>query len=889
VTFLFTDIEGSTRLWEDAPDAMRAALERHDEILRTAIDTHAGFVFSTGGDGLAAAFARAGDAVAAATDAQALLAAQTWPERAPLRVRMGLHTGETVERDGDYFGPTVNRAARLMAIAHGGQVVCSNATAALLDPSAGLVGLGEHRLRDLGAPEVVYQVGQGTFPTLRSVDTVPTNLPTMRTELIGRSSDIADLAALVSAEQLVTLTGVGGVGKTRLALGVAGAVASDYPDGCWLVELAPVADGAEVAKTVAAAVAAPATEAEGLARYLADRNVLIVLDNCEHVLEDAADLVDGVLAVGPDVHVIATSREPLGVDGEQVRRVGSLAVPGLGSDADAVAASAAGRLFVARASSVMPGFAVNDANGAAVAEICRHLDGIPLAIELAAARVRAMPPAEIAARLSERFRLLAGGSRRAQERHRTLAATVGWSYDLLTDEERGVFRRLSVFPASFDLTAAEAVAGGDGADAVECVVRLVDRSLVQYDAEVGRYRLLETLRQYGADRLAEAGETDGVRARHAAYFSALVTRLAPDLHDARYTAAVATLIAEVDNIRAVADWFTETGAFTELAHLCRDAYYFLAQHAPVDAASWYGHLVRHHDMLDRASAVDAIAEMAFLLVNNMGDYDGAQALARRTVEEAAAGGFATSPLAWMASAMVEIYTTRDPAALEYCRRAIATAEARHRDDHAAIAQGMAATLLAESGQTEAAHRFGTEALERAKRTGQPTIITAAIVTLGGIPIWSNVRPDFAAAYEILASHEGDVDIESGATTTLWLDLQWGTVLMGLGRPGAVARLAGAIAAADRHAASHAVDMAIRLLAVTVARLGLRAEAAMLGAYADANLQPYRMRSPMHGWVSTTLEEALDALPDRAVHEAAGASASRREVLALVARLNTTVE
>ena len=373
---------------------------------------------------------------------------------------MGLHTGETVERDGDYFGPVVNRAARLMAVAHGGQVVCSQATAALADSGVGLRSLGEHRLRDLGVAEHVFQVGVGVFPPLRSVDAMPTNLPTVRTELIGRADDMAALARLVELEQLVTLTGVGGVGKTRLALAVAAAMAPAYPDGCWLVELAPVAEGAEVLKTVAAAMRAPATDLDGLVAYLADRRMLVVLDNCEHVLADTARLVDAVLADAPELHVVATSREPLGLDGEHVRRVQSLGVPALDAAVGEAAGTPAVRLFAERAAAASDGFAITPANVSSVVDICRHLDGIPLAIELAAARVRAMPPAEIAGRLGERFRLLAGGSRRAQERHRTLLATVSWSHDLLSDAERLVFRRLAVFPASFDLAAAEAVASG---------------------------------------------------------------------------------------------------------------------------------------------------------------------------------------------------------------------------------------------------------------------------------------------------------------------------------------------------------------------------------------------------------------------------------------------
>ena len=527
VSFLFTDIEGSTQLWDSVPDAMRPALERHDEIFRSCIGACDGYVFSIGGDGFGAAFARAADALTVAVAMQEALAAEPWPDGAVVRVRMGVHTGEVSERDGNYFGTAVNRAARLMAVAHGGQVVCSQASATLAGDAVSLRSLGEHRLRDLAAAEQIFQVGEGSFPPLRSVDAVPTNLPTVRTELIGRTDDVTSLMELVERERLVTLTGVGGVGKTRLALGVAAAIAAGFTDGCWLVELSPVADGDEVVKTVAAAMRAPTTTTDALVDYLADRRVLIVLDNCEHVLDAAADLADAILADAADVHVLVTSREPLGLDGEQVRRVQSLALPDAEATADVASASAAVRLFAERAAAVSEGFAVDAGNVDAVVEICRHLDGIPLAIELAAARVRAMAPAEIARRLDERFRLLAGGSRRSQERHRTLLATVAWSHDLLTDEERTTFRRLAVFPASFDLTAAEAVAGDGDIDAVDCVLRLVDRSLVVYEPAEDRYRLLETLRQFGADRLAEAGETEATRERHARYFLDFAARYDP--------------------------------------------------------------------------------------------------------------------------------------------------------------------------------------------------------------------------------------------------------------------------------------------------------------------------------------------------------------------------
>ena len=350
----------------------------------------------------------------------------------------------------------------------------------------------------------------------------------------------------------MTLTGVGGVGKTRLALAVAASIAPEFSDGCWLAELAPVSDGADVERTVCSTLGAPTIATStgmGLRNYLEHRQLLLVLDNCEHVLDDCARLADLILNAAGDVHIICTSREPLGVDGEVVRRVRSLDVPPDTADLESVRDASAIRLFTDRATAASETFALTAANAGNVSEICRKLDGIPLAIELAAARVGSMSVSDIAHRLDERFRLLSGG-RRAQERHRTLQATVTWSYDLLTAVECEVFQQLAVFPASFELTAVEAIVAGesfDGIDAVDPAVHLAERSLVQYDPGSGRYRLLETLRQFAADRLAESGRSDAVRDRYADHYTALVTRVAPGYFDEHYETTNAVLTAELEN------------------------------------------------------------------------------------------------------------------------------------------------------------------------------------------------------------------------------------------------------------------------------------------------------------------------------------------------------
>jgi predicted ATPase len=521
---MFTDIEGSTRLWQADEAAMRSALSRHDQLLRKVIAEHEGTVFSAMGDGMAAAFGSASAAVRAAIAAQRSLAAEPWPTVTPLRVRMGVHTGEAEWRDGDYFGTVVNRAARLMAIGHGGQVLCSAATAELVgDAQLSLTDLGEHRLRDLDRPMHVFQLGGGSFPALRSLDRLPGNLPEQVTSFVGRQHEMAELVGVVGAHRLVTLTGAGGVGKTRLAVQVGAELAGEFGDGVWLVELAPVGDPDAVADAVATTLGvtpqAGSSVADSIAQALSGRQMLLVVDNCEHVLEAAAELVETILARTKAIKVLATSREGLRAAGERVWPVPSLEVAaGVGS--------AAVELFVERAQAVVPGFGLSDPDdAAAVIQICQRLDGMALAIELAAARMVSMNPAEVRDRLGDRFRLLSG-PRRGLGRHQTLRQAVGWSYDLLSGDERMVLQRVSVFAGGFDLAAAVAVCGGEGWDEyglLDVVDSLVRKSLVTAEQVSGhtRYGLLETIRQFAEEQLAATGTIGEVRDRHARYFAGL--------------------------------------------------------------------------------------------------------------------------------------------------------------------------------------------------------------------------------------------------------------------------------------------------------------------------------------------------------------------------------
>jgi class 3 adenylate cyclase len=428
VTFLFTDIEGSTRRWEADADAMRAALLKHDDVLRTAIEKHEGFLFSHTGDGVVAAFASPRSAVDAAIAAQREL---------QLPVRMGIATGEAELRDGDYFGTVLNRAARVMAAGHGGQILVADSTAILLS-GLDLVDLGPRRLRDVPTPVGLFQVrapGLATdFPVLRALDTSPGNLRRAATSFIGRESEVEEVQAALHQHRLVTLTGVGGVGKTRLATEVAAGLADQFPDGVWFFELAAVTDPAAVPDAVAAVLGITQqpgkTVSESVAAALEGRVRLLVFDNCEHVLDAAADQIEAILTHSTTVRILATSREGLGVPDEQVWPVRSLDAAG-GIDSAAVS------LFVERAQGIAPGFSIVDGDeAAAVTEICRRLDGIPLAIELAASRMASMTASEVRDRLDHRFRLLVG-SQRGQERHHTLRHAVGWSYDLLDGAEKG--------------------------------------------------------------------------------------------------------------------------------------------------------------------------------------------------------------------------------------------------------------------------------------------------------------------------------------------------------------------------------------------------------------------------------------------------------------------
>jgi predicted ATPase/class 3 adenylate cyclase len=574
VTFLFTDIEGSTRMWERSSSAMSEALARHDEILGDAIEANGGYVFKTVGDAFCAAFPTAPEALEATHCAQRALSVQARPEEiGALRVRMAVHTGATEERGGDYFGPPVNRVARLLSAGHGGQVLLSLATQELvrdeLPEGVGLRDLGERRLKDLFRPERVFQLIApdlpSGFPPLKTLDARLNNLPTQPTPLVGREREVAEVCGRLRRVdvRLLTLIGPGGTGKTRLGLQAGAELLDEFEGGVFFVALAPVSDPDLVASTIAGPLGVVESGdkplEETLKGYLQDKELLLLLDNFEQVLE-AAPLVGELLGSCPRLKVLATSRAALRVYGEQEYAVPPLTLPDPKrlTTVEKLSQYEAVGLFIERARAVKADFEVTNDNAPAVAEICVRLDGLPLAIELAAARTRLLSPEAMLPRLGSRLKLLIGGGRDLPARQQTLRGAIEWSHDLLDEEERTLFRRLSVFVGGFALETAEEVcdAGSEPeVDVLDGVESLLGKSLLrQEETEDGRLFMLETIREYALERLEASGEAGGLRVRHADYYLLLAEEAEPELRGSQQAQWLRRLETEHDNLRAALSW-----------------------------------------------------------------------------------------------------------------------------------------------------------------------------------------------------------------------------------------------------------------------------------------------------------------------------------------------
>jgi predicted ATPase/class 3 adenylate cyclase len=785
VTFLFTDLEGSTRLWEEHPEAMKAALARHDEILRGAVEKRDGVVVKTTGDGLHAAFATAPDAVSAAVDAQRELVREEWVLPVPLKVRMGLHTGVAELREGDYYGTAVNRAARVAAAAHGGQIVASSATADLVrdesDPELTLVDLGEHRLRDLGRPERIVQVSHpeltSDFPPLRSLDSYPGNLPVQRTLFIGRADELAAVRAALDTAPVVTLTGVGGVGKTRLALQVAADMITAFPDGAWFVDLGPVADPTFVAATLSSSLALPerrqGTIEESVLAGLRDKHLLMVLDNCEHVIETVAALVDGVVDACPGVRVLTTSRESLDVDGEDTYEVRPLMPPAdeLAVAHDELLENDAVHLFAERGRSAKHGFVVSPENASDVVDICRRLDGIPLAIELAAARLKVMSPSEVLARLDERFQLLSGGRRTVLERHQTLRGAIDWSYDLLDPPEQLVFARLSVFAGGFTLHAAEAVVG-DGetvahAEVLTLLAGLVGKSMVVTDdtATGTRFRLLETMREYARDRLAELDDPSRVHALHAHHVLAFVETTVPMLKGPDDLAGAASIVAEQDNLRAALAWSREWDPDTFVRLVLHGALFWQRQGNFREQSQWTRAALEHAATLPAAERAELLA-YAGNGANYANRFDDAIAWYEQSIRCSEEAGLQPVPFVLANLGIAALETNRPEEAAVHAEAAVEAARASGDLFWELFATSNLVLACGLGSRHDRAISASAEALPRSRRLGNQWVLGGALLSAGCIRVFS--EPE--AAIDLLdesgrvlptSSNRGQVHFWSG--------------------------------------------------------------------------------------------------------------------------------
>lgn len=723
MTFLFTDVEGSTRRWEADADGMRLALAAHDQALHEAIAAHRGWLFKHTGDGVCAAFSSPRSAVDAAVAAQLALL---------LPVRMGLATGEAELRGSDYFGAVLNRAARVMAAGHGGQILLAESTAALLD-GVDLIDLGPRRLRDVPTPVGLYQVRapglRSDFPALRAVDPSPGNLRPAMTSFVGRDTEVAELKTLMRRHRLVTLTGVGGVGKTRLANEVAVQLANEFPDGAWIFELAAVTDPAAVPDAVAGALGITQQPGknvrDSVAAAMEGRRRLLLLDNCEHLLDAAADLIEAILAHSSTVQILATSREGLGIAEERIWVVPSLQV---GSELEGRESSAV-RLFVDRAESVTPGLPMSEPGEAgAVVEICRRLDGIPLAIELAASRMASMTATEVRDRLDHRFRLLVG-SRRGLQRHHTLRHAVQWSYELLDDAEKSLLEQCSVFAGGFDLQSACALAGSDEVDdyaVLDLLQALVRKSLLVVRKAGGRTRfsMLETIREFAEEQLVAHGDPTEVRSAHARYYARHEAALMALWDSPRQREAYTWFTAELPNLRNAFRWAADGGDLDVAATI--------ATYSAFLGGVWLGisePIAWAEELIEPARAVDH-PRLAFLYVtaslcwwpgrgeDAIGYSDAGQTVVNSGRGDVPFGLAGMLGGAYLAAGQTDRYVAVSRAQL-----------ARGRDTHT-IKQTNCVLALTAAGSVDEAIAAAAGLIDAAEAVGNPSVLSLALLAYG---------------------------------------------------------------------------------------------------------------------------------------------------------------
>jgi predicted ATPase len=889
--FLLTDIEGSTARWEAHPVAMRAALREHDGILRGAVAAAGGRVFKATGDGVFAGFGAVGQALAAADGAQAGLAAADFSAVEGLRVRMAVHVGPAEAREADFFGPALNRAARLLAAAHGGQVLVSAAAAAMAE-GARLLDLGSYRLRDFARAETIFQLSGAAderFPALLVPDSYPHNLPRQVTSFVGRDGDAVAVAGMLRAHRLVTLAGPGGMGKTRLALRIADEVRERFADGAWLVELAPLTAGTQVAEALASLLGLTLqgqNAAEAVARYLKPRKMLIILDNCEHLLDGAAALAAAVLHQAPDVVVLATSRERLGVAGEQIFRMPALEFPEDTASLTVAAAMdhAAVQLFVARAGLAVAGFALTAETAGPVAEICRRLDGMPLAIELAAARVRVLAPAALLARLKDRFKLLTGGARTAERRQQTLRALIDWSFTLLSEPERVLFRRLAAFGGSFTLElASQLVVGGpiDAADVFDLLAALLDKSMLTANLESGvhtRYRLLESTRQYGLAALADSGEAAAVQRRMAAAMADFYAAGDACWAVTESSAWRAVYVPDVDNLRAALEWALVDGGDPALGlELVSRSYFLWSELALV---------MERHRWFDTAAALTgpatpadvearikiclagwgypqkppriAAGERALALYRELGDEEG---------EARAAAMLANLHIDPEDMAAARRY--RDVSAAIVPRLAVSKTRA--------ITLNHLAVIAAAEGDIALATNLTGEAYGIAKALGDQILLQNYGINLGE---WLFLRGDYAGALaraeEVAESSRRNRDTLRRAYAVMNL-IAYNLML---GRLEA-ARAAGreAIPLHIANADDYGIAVTAEAMALLAARAGGLESATRLAGFGDAYYRGHAMtRTGTELAVWEALTEALAVLGERDVLMAEGAAWSGRQAM-----------